>query len=860
MRERFSLCCGASASGWNVFLNGWPSGAARRKEKLIDVFLLVFLRAIILFSFFGTPLMAQSSIGHDEVDPTAKIEHPVLESSVHQPLPEEFIWLAMPPGTPAKTDEATPRYFRTTFTLDGVPAQATLYISGPEHTRAFVNGQAIASADLDEKSKTYPLVVIAAVGKNLRNGRNLVAVEARGGSPVAVKIVPGAEGEVAPAFLISGPKWKGSLNAQPGWEQSGFDDSAWQTVRALGSIDASVDGYRQWFVKTSNLEWNSDSEMYRWPGYDGISPYLAHLWTAAAAVRDVAEGTGHFENVGALTQPRGAAEFELRLPNAAPGVRSTPTEAASLVLDFGRETNGRLEVTSDSEETMRLALQYGESREEAIKSPYLGTNELVVPPHATVYGPKSAFRYVQLKFLSGASPFRFKSIRLDAIYYPVQYRGSFESSDALLNRIWSVGAYTSHLCMQDGIWDAPKRDRMPWMGDLDVSGDVIDAVFADRFLMQNTMDRLITETGNPLTLDVNGIPGYSAFWVMGEADYYRHIGDKDYLQSIHDSLVRLLDYMAGELDDQNLFANPRKAWPFVDWSPEFDKDTPEARRATQFEFYKAFSDGAWVLRESGDSAAGEKYQARAEAMRQAAQLVLVDANTNTFGNRWQANAMAIYSGVADEKQTAAIWERVLSRPSQFMITPYYNYYVISAMAEAGHRREALDWVRKYWGGMIHEGATSFWEGYDPTWPKEDFHANLQADDDKGYFVSLAHGWSSGATAWLAEQILGIRPRAGGFREVTIRPDLAGLEWARGAVPTPSGLIRVDYKSDAGFEAQIELPVGVAARVSMPVCQGENSVIVNQTRTTGESAEAGTRIIVGIDRPSHYVLHSNCAGR
>jgi alpha-L-rhamnosidase len=245
----------------------------------------------------------------------------------------------------------------------------------------------------------------------------------------------------------------------------------------------------------------------------------------------------------------------------------------------------------------------------------------------------------------------------------------------------------------------------------------------------------------------------------------------------------------------------------------------------------------------------------------AADQTLLDPKTGTFGSRWQTNAMAIYSGLAPyEKEAAAIWENVLSKPSPSMISPYYNYYVISAMAETGHRREALDWIRKYWGGMIQEGATSFWEGYDPSWPKKNFHANLQADDDKGYFVSLAHGWSSGPTAWLAEEILGVQPMSGGFKSVMIRPDLAGLEWVRGSVPAPDAPIFVDYKSANGLDARIDLPVGISATVDMPVCAGQNTVIVNGTRRTGRRDNSGKRILVplGILLGGTYRLHSDCA--
>ena len=805
--------------------------------------------------------------GSEAVDATAGVEHPVLEPALHKSLPEQYIWLASPEGTSDRDDQAMPRFFRCKFQVEKVPAAATLYIAGPDQIRAYLNGELVAHGDHSDDAKTSPQVLTASVPDKLHAGDNSIAVEASGGAPLVVKIVPADESVDAPALVMSGPGWKASLREASGWEDPGFDDSSWSAATSLGAVEAMISNFQQWHMGASNLEANADSEMYRWPGYDGISPYLARMPLLARSVSNVIEGFGHFKDVEALTKPRAAGEFEVDVPAAFPPIAGPPYRAAPrLVLDFGQETTGRLEIASDSAMRIDVSIQYGESLQEALKSPYLGENLLVIPPRATVYGPKSSFRYVRLDFPPNGSsaPLRFKSIRLDDIYYPVKYRGSFESSDPLLNRIWAVGAYTSHLCMQDAIWDAPKRDRLPWMGDLDVSGDVIDTAFADHFLMQTTLDRLNHEAGIPMRQEVNGIPGYSAFWVMGEADYYRHIGDSAYLRSIHDDVVRLLDYIAGDLDSDHLFANPRKSWPFVDWSPEMQHDTLEARRATTFEFYRAFSEGAWLLRESGDAAAADKYQAIADAIRKSAREKLFDSQTGTFGSRWQPNAMAVFSGVATPEQTAAIWQRVLSKPSQFMISPYYNFYVISAMAAAGRRHEALDWIRNYWGGMIQQGATSFWEAYDPSWPKEDFHANLQADDSKGYFVSLSHGWSSGPTAWLSEQILGIRPTAGGFRKATIRPDLAGLAWARGAVPAPDGEIRVDYRAPASegekFVAHIELPDGVDAAVSMPACDGEKSVMVDGVSTAGEPDEGGSRAIVHLTRAGKYEVTSDCAGK
>ncbi|MGH9453435.1 MAG: alpha-L-rhamnosidase C-terminal domain-containing protein, partial [Terriglobia bacterium] len=403
----------------------------------------------------------------------------------------------------------------------------------------YLNGQLLANAQQDTGVKIHPFVLILDVSHSLRNGHNVLALAVNKGKHLAVKIVPLALGENGQSILMSGPGWKYTTQEMEGWEKADFDDDAWQPAALLGGMESNIDFFQA----------NQDAALYQWPGYDGISPFLARVPIRAARIIDVFPGLGAFHGSADLA----AGQNQLTLPPDhdftvdLPPQTALPTEYPSLVLDFGRESTGRLEVISGSDAPMRISLQYGESLGETLEEPYLGIDELTVPPHATAYGPKSAFRYVKVRFLSGSSPLRFKTIQLDDIYYPVHYRGSFESSDPLLNRIWMVGAYTSHLCMQDDIWDAPKRDRARWMGDLDVSGHVIDIAFADRFLMQQTMDHLIRDAGRPVNRAVNTIPGYSAFWVMGEADYYRHLGDRKYLESIHQPLVQLLNYMEGDL-------------------------------------------------------------------------------------------------------------------------------------------------------------------------------------------------------------------------------------------------------------------------------------------------------------------------
>jgi hypothetical protein len=811
--------------------------------------LLLTLAAATLFAQDINQPLAPSKLS--PLDPTRSIQTPDLESARHKPLPEQYIWTASDsaPNSATHSMRSEPHAFRRTFSLTTVPSAATLYIAGPRAVQVWLNGQLAEQVESDPTSPLKMPVFAANVANLLRPGPNTLAIQVISGpashlpvlGPLVAKIVPAAEAVDAPALLITDAQWKSATNAPDGWQQPAFSDAGWKPVESFGAIESSID----------NFQWNADAGLYNWPGYDGISPFLARAPLPAAAVLSPFAARGSFTNLAALTGASG--DFAIHML----ATHLTDEDAPSLILDFGREVNGRVELISTSATPITVTLQMGESEAETLYKPYLGVNQLTIPPGVTAHGPKSAFRYAKIRFVDGPADLHFKAIRVDDIYYPVTYSGSFESSDPLLNRIWETGAYTAHLCMQDDIWDAPKRDRGRWMGDTDVSGRVIEDVFLDRPLMEDTLDRLIGPA--PVQQHVNGIPGYSSFWFTGVADYYRHTGDKAFLERTHARMVQLLDFVDKEFDERSLYANKSKVWLYVDWSPDFNGDTPETRRATTLEFLRAYTQAAWMLGELGDTANAAKYQARAAAIKSAAQQYLLDPATGAFGPRWQTNAAAVISGAADPSQYDAIWKNVLSqvgtRPTNtLIISPYYNDYVIRALAATGHRDAALKWIRQYWGGMVNEGATSFWEAYDPSWYTHDFHAALESDNVSGYNVSLAHGWSSGPTDWLMEQVLGIQPTGAGFSTVDIRPDLVDLAWARGAEPTPHGLLKVEARKSSNATAiTLDIPESVTARVSVPAATPNPHILVNGTPAPSTPSENGTRAILTLNQPGHYEL-------
>ena len=168
-------------------------------------------------------------------------------------------------------------------------------------------------------------------------------------------------------------------------------------------------------------------------------------------------------------------------------------------------------------------------------------------------------------------------------------------------------------------------------------------------------------------------------------------------------------------------------------------------------------------------------------------------------------------------------EAILSVNPTEGISTFYGYYVLQARAEAGDYQGAIDVIRKYWGGMLDSGATTFWEDFDLKWMenagrideitpegKVDIHATYGGYCYLGLRHSLCHGWASGPTSWLSQHVLGITILEPGCKKVKIEPHLGDLKWVEGSYPTPLGVIWVHHEkqADGSIKSEIKAPKGI----------------------------------------------------
>ena len=732
----------------------------------------------------------------------AAVRPPTLDPTYGLPVPRRtrpeaslpaasWIWAAHGGGT--QTVSA-----RRAFGLAQLPKTAFLFATGDDSVAVWLNGQKLIDAPALENG--WKTTKTASVARLLRRGKNVLAVQGTNqGAVGAILAELVAEGK---PLLRTDTSWKLLESPAPpsNWISAAFNDAAWANATAIAPL-----GQGPW-----------GSAVEGWPGDAAGAWYLAHKTLLPVAIEML-------HGVVAFTRTGNAKGAPLTI---GPGAGGAP---AQVLVDFGQELAGRLVLRGT--EGAALKIRTGEWREACFHAaPALdngGPFELKLSAQSDITTPYSAFRYALISF-PDAHAVSLSKLQLDHKYYPVAYDGSFSCSDPLLTRVWYTGAYTAHACMQEEIWDAPKRDRGLWSGDLLPTGKTIDVAFGDDFLMQHSLSELRRRTqgqkpDEALPDDeINGIPGYSATWLIALADYYRYRGGAKFLQSQHKLIVSLLEFQKTDFDADNLFFNPRNKWTFVDWASGVITQSPEGYRATHLMIVRGVREAVFLLRELGDSANADKYEAWASTLTEAARRNYLDAATSTYGPRLQTNSMALYSGTATPEQQAAIFEKILRAGSPtwkmgtpytntdaYAMTPYFGFYVLDNLGALGRQQQGLDLIRRYWGGMIERGATTFWEKFDPGFP------GPKTVLDNMPYISLCHGWSSGPTSYLSEQVLGVRPTSAGFKTAEIAPFLGDLQWAQGTVPTPRGILKVRAeKTGAGQAITLTLPSGVRAKVKL----------------------------------------------
>ena len=501
-------------------------------------------------------------------------------------------------------------------------------------------------------------------------------------------------------------------------------------------------------------------------------------------------------------------------------LETTEGETATLY-DFGCESFGYVVLHGAQG---HIDIYYGESETEALDRDHCETlDRLDLPdgqPQEHRIEASKAFRFVQVV---GSV----QSISMLSEYLPFDESrsGSFQCSDDEVNRIWQVGARTLDLTTREFMMDGIKRDRWTW------SGDAIQSYLMNYYLRfdSEAVKRTIRQLRgkDPVTAHVNTILDYTFYWFNALGDYYLYTADVDFVREMYPRAVTLMDYVLGRLTDEGLAIGQPDDWVFVDWV-----DFPMHKRGIlcfeQILLYRSLVTMQQCAELVGDHE--HHYGEMASALRTKTDELFWDNKAKAYLHAYEDDAAAmdgklvlntqitkfpnmmamLYDFVDDERRADILHHVMLNESVPAISTPYMRFYELAALCQMGMQHEVMGEIKAYWGGMLREGATSFWEKYNPETP-----ASPRGCDGIGrahlemygrpYGKSLCHAWGASPLYLLGKYYLGVTPTEPGYRKYEVRPCLGGLSWMRGDVPTPFGPIHIELSEKT---LSVTAPAGI----------------------------------------------------
>jgi len=473
-----------------------------------------------------------------------------------------------------------------------------------------------------------------------------------------------------------------------------------------------------------------------------------------------------------------------------------PLGKSGELYDFGRELFGYLTIRNP----VKPKVSVGESTYEALDTlnDVLEQSLEMIPAGNGLWKSKSplAFRYV----LSDVADIN--DIQCNAIFYPVCYKGAFACSDSILTQIWMNSAYTLRLCMHDFLMDGVKRDRLPWAGDLAMSLMADAYSFGDAEMVRRSLT-VLGRAGIGKT-DINGIIDYSLWWIISQDHYQLYFGDPEHLKREWPRIKETMGTLISRCDSSG-FISPEKTWLFIDWVDQ------EKWTALQILLWWAQQSGAKLADRMGDAQTASYWRGISETLKgNLTKIAWSDQQQAWLAKpklpekiTRHANFLAVISGIGTRDQWEGI-SRLLKDDAVIPVgTPYMAGFENMAIARLGDIQSMLRRTKEYWGGILNQGDTRFWEAYDPAQGGKEQYAFY----GRPYAKSLCHAWSAGPAAFLPAEILGLNPLEDGWKRFSVHPDTGTLTWVSATVSTPYGAIVLDI---AGDIMTLKVPAGTIA--------------------------------------------------
>lgn len=731
--------------------------------------------------------------------------------------------------------------FRKEFRLPKLPAEAPLFLTADQSYQLYVNGEYVCRGPARGFQKSWPYDEVD-VRPWLRKGRNVFAIRAYNpgfsnfqyltqgfaGLLVAaewgrVEIVsdktwkcrrqPGVRRDTAPTSLQLYCQEHIDLRVEdPGWMRADFDDDAWGRP-------------------IIEHPWNA----MPWSGLEPRSiPMLEEREIVPA--RFLGSTRGHcaadYLSTRDITRVRFGEGLGHQKVELAAGVLNVPAtgrkQFRSYLIDFGKTVVGSVGFEiSGAKGGEILDTLHGETIDPATLALHFEPDKwcrmafghrLVCREGSQthVFYHTFGFRYMVLTLRDGESDLVIRPF-LRTTLYPLEQKGDFQSSDAVLQRIWETCAWTQRVCSLDAYVDTPWREQTQWWGDARVQAKNTFFYSGDTRLFRRGIRQIASQTtpdgvtyGHAPTMAHTCIlPDFTLIWMLTIWDYYWQTGSLEPFQAHAETIRKALDYFKEHTDPRiGLVGYDKRYWLFLDWTGLFKEGYSTVYNLWLLIALERLAEMSRKGRLPKEAAA---LSAWAKRLRKSlARLTRKDGLLQdglTFDRKivkttsLHAQTLAILAGFQPEHDAERM-QALLSficeenvpeaEPSAYWIT-----YIFEALTAAGYGADVVAFIRRKWEPMAAHGTT--WEVFEP--PVGEY--------------SFSHAWSAHPLYHFMQTVGGIRQTEPAWKEIVFHP-IFSCQHGKTTVPTPHGPIRSAWeRRPDGIRVSLEVPTGITARVVLP---------------------------------------------
>lgn len=361
-----------------------------------------------------------------------------------------------------------------------------------------------------------------------------------------------------------------------------------------------------------------------------------------------------------------------------------------------------------------------------------------------------AARYIKIKVLAAPQKFLMSDFRFKAVTSAdTTQLQEIDISDELIKKLDVISLNTLKNCMHRVFEDGPKRDRRLWIGDLRLEALANYYSFNNLKLVRRCLYLFAAADGNahgfmPAYIYEN--PGYvSGTWFLEDyallfaasvCDYYNHTKDEATFTELYPAVKSQMEAAHSAVDSSGIITVIPGSDVFIDWCKGLKKIT--ALQGVYLYTLRLLTD---VLTQTEHPDA-KIYEERYRDARDSALKILYDKDKNAFINEKDNYQYSVHSAVwmilsdvvSGDNAVTILFGALNSCESEKPFTPYMHHYVVQAMIKLGMLEEAKAYIKNYWGGMMGEGADTFYEVYVPGNPEFSPYGDRMIN-------SMCHAWS-----------------------------------------------------------------------------------------------------------------------